>query len=241
MKSTCLVLVASAVALAGCGNRGASNYTPKPAPKVEKVEVKPGEEMSLLPLAEGAQWVYSSEVRLSQKGQTRSTSLEITFRCGPVKDLGDGGKEAVMDIVGADNQVSEKQTWRVDKTGVYQLAGGDKNQPFTPPIPNLVFPIKLGDNIKWKGDGPFPGGVVKGAVGVVSPIGYEELDTDMGRMSGLAVETRMQWKSGTVVGQSYAKTWWRPNYGFIRFRQEVEIGDTQALQIFRLKSYTPGK
>lgn len=235
--------IAAALTIVGCGNSGgASNYKPKPPAKVESAEVQPGQEATLLPLAVGTQWVYTTAVRVTQKdGQSGSTTGELTFRITAVRDVS-GGKEADIDIINNEGKKAEKQTWLVDGSGITQVAGGDKGDKFAPPLASIMFPIKVDESFSWKGVGPFPGGMAKSASAKSKVLGYEEVDTDMGRMQGLAVETRMNWTATDgKKGQSYGTTWWRPNYGFIRFRQEIQVGDLTAVQMFRLKSYTPGK
>lgn len=235
--------IAAALTLVGCGNSGgASNYKPKPPSKIESAEVQPGQEATLLPLAVGTQWVYTTAVRVTQKdGQSGSTTGELTFRVTAVRDV-PGGKEGDIDIINNEGKLAEKQSWRVDASGITQTAGGDKGQKFDPPLASVLFPVKLEETFSWKGIGPFPGGMAKTATSKSKVLGYEELDTDMGRMQGLAVESRMSWTAADgKKGQSYGTTWWRPNYGFVRFRQEIQIGDLTAVQMFRLKSYTPGK
>lgn len=231
-----------ALILTGCGSGGGGAYKPKPAPKVETVEVKAGEEKSLMPVAKGSQWVYAVNFRMQQRGgQTGEQNGDVTFRITETEPQGDGTKASFV-TVNTDGKQGETQTWLIDSTGIYQLTGGMEKEDFVPPLPNVAFPIKVGETFKWKGKGPFPGGLKGEATATSKVVGYQEVDTEMGRMSALAIENRTEWTtSDDKKAISAGMTWWRPNYGFVRIRQEVLVGDTVAVQLFKLKSYTPGK
>lgn len=226
--------------LAGCQGGGASGYKPKPAPKVESAEVKAGEEQSLFPLAVGSQWVYTVGVRVSTSdGKSGQQQSEITLRCTKVDDV-EGGKEATLEARNAEGTVTDTQVWKVTDKGIFQVAAGTKAARFEPPVPNVTFPIAIGETVAWKGKGPMPAGEMLEGTAKVKTLGYQEIDTDMGRMSALAVETRFEW-GGQNKGVAVGTAWWRPNYGFVRFRQEIVAGERAAVQLLKLKSYTPGK
>lgn len=239
-KTYLVVAVAALASLVGCKGGGASAYKPKPAPKIESAEVKAGEEKSLFPFAEGSQWVYSVGVRISQAdGKSGQQMSEVTVKCIKVEDI-EGGQQATLEARNAQGEVTDMQIWRVTDKGIFQVGAGAKADPFTPPMPNVMFPIEIGETVNWKGKGPLPGGTNTEATAKAKVLGYQEIDTDMGRMSALAVETRIDW-GGAEKGAAAGTVWWRPGYGFVRFRQEIVVGDRAAVQLLKLKSYTPGK
>jgi len=71
--------------------------------------------------------------------------------------------------------------------------------------------------------------------------GIQECDTAMGRMQAVAIETRWTWGTGQKQGGAVSTTWWKPGVGIVRFRQEIGVQGQTGVQLFRLKSYTPGK
>lgn len=241
MNKVYLMVAAAAVAsLVGCKGGGASAYKPKPAPKIESAEVKAGEEQSLFPFAVGSQWVYAVSVRVTTAdGKSGQQTSEVTLRCTKIDDV-EGGKQATMEARNTEGTLTDMQVWKVTDKGIFQVAAGAKADKFEPSVPNVMFPIKIGDTVNWKGTGPLPGGAKTEATAKVKVLGYQEIDTDMGRMNALAVETRFDW-GGESKGAAAGTVWWRPNYGFVRFRQEIVVGDRAAVQLLKLKSYTPGK
>jgi len=229
-----------ALTLVGCNRGGGSSYTPKPVKAPEAISVKPGNEMELFPLKNGATWVYAVAARsTAQNGETRSAEAEITFKATDVVPDQGGVKAKIEISQGA--QVTEVQTWRVDPTGIYQLTSGAKQTPFNPPQLAFKFPFEERMRWEWKGDGGIPGGEKGMSTMTGASRGIQECDTAMGRMQAVAIETRWTWGTGQKQGGAVSTTWWKPGVGIVRFRQEIGVQGQTGVQLFRLKSYTPGK
>lgn len=222
---------------AGCGNK-AEGYKPVPLQKVELVSIQPGQEMSLFPLAEGNQWVYTVEAAVQGPRGSGGDRGEVTLRVKTVRNVGDG-KQASIDIV-RNEEVQERTEWLVNSKGIYQLSSGRAGIKFDPPQLQFAFPYEKGKVFKWLGNGALPNGG-QGKVDIVSrTIGPEECDTDMGRFSTIAVQSNYRWRDAKGMDfRMVGNSWWRPGVGLIRIRQEMVSPDgTTAVQLLRLKSST---
>lgn len=222
--------------LAGCGSGDGGAYKPKAVEKAAPVpEVAAGQETNLMPFAEGNEWVYESSIVLQQGGQQATNETDVTFRVVRATP-GANGTDAVLEIKSQEGQ-PERQTWRINPKGLYQVAAGAGNPlPFDPPQPAATFPLEKGREIKWTGVGLLPGGGRGQSTLTQRVLATQEIDTAMGRMMAIPVETRQNWGSGQTAGQSASTVWWVPGTGIVRFRQEIATPAASAVQVLRLKS-----
>jgi hypothetical protein len=213
-----------AIALAGCGQGG--SYTPKPVDKIEPASVAAGEEAKLYPLKVGNQWVYSSE----SGGRTE----EVTIKVASVRQEGDATYGTLTTTLsGGDSRSVEI---KVDSKGIFQVTS-PSGAVYTPPQLLVQFPLDSPmATLDFTGPYPFNG---EGAQQMaVKYIGVQEVDTDMGRMSTLAVESITTWTTEAGPARSYTITWWAPGIGFVRQRQEIALPESSAVILMKLKSYS---
>ena len=231
----------AALAVIGCNQNQAAGYKPEPVQLVTSATLNPGEERRLFPMVRGNQWVYDVEIRVTQpNGQQEMRTQELTFRCTNVVRQGNrttATLEAVMD-----GQVNERQQWVFEEgKGLFQASVGYPPKPFTPMQAALRFPIQKDNVFKWEGTGFVPEGSVKKSRTESKIEGNQEVDTGVGRMEAVTVQTTSRWDTG-VAAQT---TWWAPDIGIARYRQEVRVvvpmqggqrGEAVAVSVMRLKS-----
>ncbi|MCH8978480.1 MAG: hypothetical protein IH945_04465 [Armatimonadetes bacterium] len=229
MKQTTIIALAAALLLAGCGKGGV--YVPKPLPPVPVVQIKAGEQRSIMPLQKGNQWVYTMESR----GQSRDITIEVLS----VESSGD----ATIALIAVNDGQGDVQvnTWRVDSTGVYQVTAR-QNLLYDPPQLLIPFPIEKGHEFKSEGTGPLPVGGEGSYVTVGKVLGPQQIDTAMGetagRMSAIAVQSVTTWETDEGKNVSRATSWWVPGIGFVRQMQEFSTPAGSGAVLLKLKSYS---
>jgi hypothetical protein len=223
------------VAAIGCGEK--KGYEAKPAPPpIPKATVEPGQEATLMPLAVGNQWVYTATTNIvTNQGRDRQES-ELTFRVSAVNQV-EGGRRATIEVI-RDGQVSEKQTWLVNNRGIFQVAAGRGAIVYNPPLPLFTFPIKEQETTEWSGQGPLPGGGTGRSRMEVRTLGAQEVDTETGRLSAFAVESRSTWSQNNVNGASTSMSWFAPKIGLVRTSVTVSSRGASANQMLVLKSHS---
>jgi hypothetical protein len=223
--------VMAVCAVAGCG-RGGGGYQAKQVETIEPARV--GSDIgTLFPMAEGNQWTYTIETQIRRAGQEGSGSDEVTLRVAKSEQTSEGVR-ATIEVVRS-GEVVEKQVWLSNDTGIYQIAAG-KEIPFTSPQPVVVAPVEPGQTFSWKGSGLLPGGQTGGSTIENIVRGPQEVDTDLGRMSGIAVESRFTATDGSGAGTSMI--WFAPGVGIVRFKQQAQFGNDAHVQLLRLKSHS---
>jgi hypothetical protein len=223
MKRT-LLLMPLALLLVACGS--GDKYQPKKQATIKPVAFEAGQEATLMPFKVGNQWVYTAEVGAQKQ--------EVTFRVTDVRTEGDA-TIATMATSSPGTPTRESQ-WRMDSTGIYQVSDGS-DRKFEPPQLIFPFPAKLYELREMKSDGPVPGGAGPFDLSVRF-IGTQEVDTDMGRMSALAVESVTSWTTPDGPARSIAVTWWVPEIGFVRQRQEIITQAGSGVIVMKLKSHS---
>jgi hypothetical protein len=219
------VLVAIPVALSGCGSSG--GYSAKPAKKIADVAVKPGDEANLMPFKVGNQWVYTIE--------TSQGTSDITLKVTDVQNV-DGATVATLSTQIGGASASETR-WRQDSTGLYQVSNG--SQVFDPPQLLIPFPLTEGKEIKVKTTGPLPAGTGTGEMEItLKYIGTQHVDTVGDRMGAVAVESLTTWNTPDGPAASRGMTWWVPNVGFVRQRQDIGVGQSRGAVLMKLKSHS---
>lgn len=228
----------AALVLAGCGSKGGGGYEAQSVKQVPPAKLAPGQEATIFPWKVGNQWTYTLEGfrQNAQGAQAQDPAIEITYRVVSVEPSGNGEK-AVFEVT-RDGEVVDKQVWMRNDKGLFQLSVGLNNQPFEPMQPALLFPLDTGSTFKWAGKGIIPGGTVGTSKSESKVTGPQEVDTEMGRMSGIAVETQSEWTSGNLRGLTNSISWWTPGTGIVRFKQTAIANQIAITQLLKLKSAT---
>lgn len=245
MKLTYAVLALSAVWPAcGCGGKD-QNATASDV-KGASADLKELTADNVFPMKTGNEWVYELRGRSSQG----NGSAEALFKMTKVDVGPDGTKTATVEI-SLDNKLSERQTWVLNKEGLFQTAGGNKLTPFSPPQPAVLFPFKEGAKFSWSGTGPMPVGGANNAKLDNVVLGRELVDTGTKPMWAWAIETTGHFtvslhETGKPAQDAEAvqvtDSWWCPDKGFIRSKTKVSVpGVQENEQTLTLKSFSPGK
>jgi hypothetical protein len=232
-------LLLALVAL-GCtpGDRGAARAAA--ASRIPPAKIQPGKEADLMPLKVGNQWVYAYEqiVQLAngREDVKRETMTWSVVKATPIP----GGTRAVVEVRANGKEV-DRQTWRADGSGIYQEAISTKNLAYAPALPVLRFPVEANPRVKWSGRGVQPVGTVGPMDVDIQVLGSQEVDTDAGRMSAVAIESTSRFSVRARNGQSTkgmaANTaWYRPGVGLVRYRSEVAVGGVLGVTVLKLKS-----
>lgn len=221
----------------GCGKKSENSYKPKAAPKIQPASVKPGEEAALFPFASGNQWVYEATAGAqANTGQQSGGAFELTFKITKVEE-GANGKIAFMSII-RDGKVASDQKWVVNSKGLYQASSKIGEGDFQPMQPQVMFPVTDGSEFSWSGVGPRPVGK-PGPYKLNSKVlGPQEVDTGVGRLSAIAVESTGSWKDGNKQIQVATTSWWAPGIGLVRYVQNTNDGTIATAQTLKLKSHT---
>lgn len=220
-----IIFGACALIVAGCGSGGGGSYKPEAVKTVEPVKIAPGEETSLFPLSVGNQWTYA--LTQSQAGG-RTITKEVVFKVTAAKPAGDGIEANIE--VSMDGTVTEKQVWQVGSKGIYQVVGGSPATPFTPGQPQILFPPETGRKFTWKGTGFMPTGKPGPMSASYEILGPQTVDTDMGPLSAIAVQSVATMTVNGKQGSQTSMTWWAPKVGLVRY--------VNANSILKLKTYT---
>ena len=221
------ILILPVLLVVGC--KGGDTYTAKPAKKIEPAKVAAGEEAKLYPLTLGTQWVYATE--------SGGRIDEMTVKVIGIRQ--EGGATVATLSTTLVNQTPQTVEVRMDSTGIYQTTA-PKGGTYNPPQPLLTFPLET-ETKTYQMTGPLPVGDQSGPLKLtLKYIGPQEVDTDMGRMSALAVESVMSWTTPDGQAQTYAMSWWAPGIGFVRQRIETTMPQGSQVTLMKLKTYSPG-
>lgn len=215
----------AALSLIGCGSGSggtASGYVPKkPAPLADAM-VKPGDEASYYPFAVGNQWTFDSEITNSINNVTQSIKKqEVTYRLDKLVPGPHGGQDATFAVLN-DGKPTNTEVWRLDSTGLYQVASG-KTTPtvINPPQIMVPFPAKVGATFKWSGTVNVEKGPPVKISLAGSIQGQEPIDTEMGRYNALAVFSDGTRSTPTGPADLASKLWLIPGKGIGRFALEM--------------------
>ncbi len=194
------------------------------------IAIPPGTEAKLLPLKKGNEWTYSSEV--VSRGETQTK--DMVWRVASTRSA-NGGTEASIDMLQG-GKVIDRQVWLQTCKGIFQVEAGKANTRFSPPQPIVTFPLKIGGEFKHSGKGLTP----LGAPGSLSTngrvLGYQEVDSEMGRAQAIAVLTRINFEAGKSKGLAETTSWFQPGIGLVRYRMDIQVGEARGGTVLRLKS-----
>jgi hypothetical protein len=210
-------------------------YKPQPVEAIPPASITAGSETSLLPLDKGNQWTYAVTVVTVANGrQQPASNFESTWRVTDSQQSSEGTRATIE--VTRNGKVEDTQEWLVSGKGIYQLADGKPQITFKPPMPVVVFPLKDGATFKWSGSGPTgfgrPGR--SHSESIIRP--SQEVDTDMGRISAIPVESRTKVDAGDIKGDSASWVWFAPGTGVVRLRQEAVSKTRGYILVLKLKS-----
>lgn len=239
--------VAALAAASGCNRGGGGTYQPKQVTeaKVEAIDENLGE--GIWPMAVGNQWTYEVEVGQNLAGQTSQRKFELTFRVSKIENVGDGKRVSIETWEGATRpDKPTMQLWAVTPRFIGQVWVGDSTKAYSPPQPAIMFPLKAGEEMKYKGTGPTPVGVQGPQEIELKLLPAQLVDTGMGRVTAIPVESGGKW-SGTIQqngkplkidGSIRSMSFFAPKIGLVRFRQETSFPNGAGTQTLRLKSHT---
>jgi len=254
LKNLMAVPIAVTV-LAGCGQKGPgtadSGYVPKPSTATGSAFVPAGQEATYFPLAKGNQWTFTSTTLRKINGrQDAPVTQNITYRVSEVRALPGGGVDAWFAIQNEDKLV-DRQVWRIDAHGIYQLSLGHKLNQFSTPQMVLPIPVKVGAKFSWKGTVKSDSGEIRTGSNDGRISGEEPADTETGYYNALTIESKGELSSPTSKSKVASRLWLIPNVGIGRYRQEAlaEITSTdpktkgqkfvlEILQTMKLKNYS---
>lgn len=234
MKKWTSFIITASILVVGCKKDGVANI-PVEKP-VEMVKLAPGEEKQLFPIKVGNKWTYAYQARNVTGGKDQTTPQnEVTFTIVRTEDVPEGKK--VFWEVTSGGRLNDKQIWLVCDKGYFQLGVGFPNfRYFSTPQPIIVFPIKEDSSFRWEGSGILSNGQV-GKMEIVSKIlSNQEVDTDMGRMSAIPVESTQTFTSVARSGTGVSTVYIAPKIGIIRFKQQEVTASNAAVQVLKLKS-----
>lgn len=228
----------AALILAGCGSGGGGgSYEAKSVKQIEPAKLAPGQEASIFPWKVGNQWTYTLDgFQQSAQGQASQPTIEVTYRVVSVDPV-PGGEKATLEVT-RDGAVMDRQVWTRNDKGLFQVSVGQTATPFDPMQPALLFPLDTGKTFKWTGKGVVPNGTVGTSKSESKVTGPQEVDTEMGRLSAIAVETQSEWTSGNLKGLTNSVSWWKPGTGIVRFKQTAIANQIAVTQLLKLKSAT---
>jgi hypothetical protein len=227
--------LSAAVLLSGCGGKDTAAAGTS-AKKTQTASVNAGEEKNLFPLTVGNQWVYSVESTFVINGQQRVGKTEATFVVTKTTPTADGTKATIE--VRQKDKLMDTQNWEVNSHGIYQVTSGEKQTPYNPVMPAILFPLNdANKQFKWKGSGMQPLGGLGSADLDNFYRGPQDIDTDMGPMSAYCVETKGTFTVKVGKGMQLGSIWWAPKVGMVRYFSRAAVKGVVNTNVLRLKSY----
>lgn len=212
--------LAAIVALAGCQPTPTKDAA---APKAgEKLVWKPDHARTLLPVAEGNQWVYV--VSVTQADGTSLPDQVVTYRMSKVEPTG----VDVDALLSASGPPAERFRWSVTEKGIQQSKRAGVSGYETPML-LIPFPYQPGKTWTYEGLASAPDGKATRLKMSFTATGPEEVDTDKGRVPAFAVEgVGEQTLEGKPV-RVEQKSWWVPGQGLARSIRKL-IGSSGVVE-----------
>lgn len=224
MKRTLFVcFLLSSIVGCGGGSKGTA-YVPKTPPKVDEATVAPGQEATLLPAAVGNRWRY----------QTSQGEFFLEIKAMEPCPDGDGNRVTLDQV--RNDVVINTQVWDIKKGGIYEyMVGVDEKLINTPELLQLPFPVEKGKTFEWSGKGPSALGKGSDLKVTGTIVGPEEVDTNMGRMSAIRVETHQVATLGDKSGSIDSTVWYAPKLGIVRIAQTNKFGKAVSKSLLVLE------
>lgn len=189
-------------------------YVPVPPPKVEAVSLDVSGGDAVMPMAVGNRWSYTMRTQVIQNGQPGpNNDQEVAYR---VESSVGGTAHLILETSDGKSAI-DAQDWRATADGVYQVATGLSGAPTVPPQPLVLLPLEEGHRFGWRGKAMMPDGSNSEGKAESTILAPQTVDTAMGPMSAVPVESRMKFASGT----SDSTAWFRPGVGLVRYFQST--------------------
>jgi len=190
-----------------------------------------------MPLAVGNQWVYTYEQSgVAKNGRATSQRTEMIWKVVKAQPA-NGGVRATIEV--SDGQgIMDRQEWESNPKGIFQVSSSLKRVPYSPPQPVIKFPVKEGSKHEWKGSGTLPINVFGTQNARSTVVGPQEVDTESGRVSAIAIETKSTFNASGKPGSTHSYAWFKPGVGLVRFTSRLAFGTTIASTSLKLKSST---
>ncbi|MFM9873160.1 MAG: hypothetical protein ACKVQS_06805 [Fimbriimonadaceae bacterium] len=225
------LMLGVAMTLTGCNKGEEKAAVPGDAPKVEAFP-EGTKVTDLFPATPGAQSTFSA-----------GGTVELTLKITDVKDQGEN-KIVTMQTI-EQNKVSDTMQWQVGPTGIFQL-NARNGKAYNPMQLSAGPDFNNKEEVKYAGKGPFPSvetgkpdyGDIQGSL---KNRGIETVDTNMGQIQALAVESAYLYESAGKKYRILNTTWFAPKYGIVRMVQTTQREDnfsrslTMKLKGFRSK------
>lgn len=216
MKNLIGILVCgSLILVAGC-NKSETTAAVSAEPAVAPLDTSPGYEQRIMPFKVGNRWVYALETMRIRGGRRAEAATDVTYEVVKVD-----GSNATIEVTNKDKKVVDRQVWRLNDKGLYQVSVSTNNVAYDPPQPVAMFPIQSNKTFNWSGRGVLPTGE-RGSMSSEATVREPmEVDTPAGRFNSIPIETTFK-LSGGAVGNGDSVTFFTPGIGIVRFRQTIK-------------------
>ena len=233
-NTSVLATVLAILFIAGCSSKSA-DYKPLTSETIPPATITPGNEASTMPLDKGNQWTFDVEtVRALSGVKTQPTQFQVTWTVTESQQTPNGTKATIVSSQGGKNEHST--VWLVNSKGIYQLEDGTPLIKYDPPLPVLLFPAKPHTAFDYKGAGPTGFGDSGPHQSHDTILESQVVDTSMGQMSAIPVESEGTVTAKGRVGKSVQTVYFAPGIGIVRMRQEAVAGDQGYIVLMKLKS-----
>jgi len=186
----------------------------------EVAKLSSGQEATLMPFTIGATWIYALETTRTINGRDAGgESGTIQFKVAKTVPKS-GGTQAVIEV-SREGQMTDRQIWLLNSKGLYQVAVGLNSALYTPMQPLVIFPVVENATFAFDGTGPTAVGKIGKMTGSGKILASQGLDTELGRMSGIPVESLSKFTTDNGQGQMENTTWFKPGVGIVRLKQTV--------------------
>ena len=229
------------ILIVGCGG----GTVPKPTSKTtetKNTKITAANQRSLFPFAEGNKWTFGMEVELELAGRSKQVIKgELMYKMTKVIKDSPTASRAIIEVW-RDEKKQDEQEWGVDDKGIYQISMKGNRQAYSPKQPVIRFPVKDQDTFQWEGSGMTPISKPGTMKYVFKADGMQMVDTDMGTLNGLFMQSGGTFKAsdGTPGGLA-VNAWFGPGIGLLRYRQLIRLKGGNTTITLRLKSYTVKK
>lgn len=251
MKSTALLTLTAALLAIGCGKGGDAAVKPEAGPE-KTPEAAPSAEAAINSPADlvdfkiGDQWVYTMDQALQTAEGNQEFKLEMTMKVLNVEEK-EGSTVATLETTSTDSvsgQVLGRDilSWELSDKGLYQTAVANGDETYSPPLPLVPLPLVDGQGVEHTGTGPREGTDKPGPFQAeLRHVGWQEVDTDMGRMRAYAIDGIRKFTVNQIPVTSVITLWVAPGHGIVRALSETSTQESRVTVLRRLKSHTEAK
>lgn len=209
------------------------------------VSITTANQDTLMPHSEGTTWTYTLDIQRQIPGTAPAASppTDVVYKIDAAKKRGD--ETSFLLGIYREGKKSDEQMWSVGPKGIFQVSLGSARRPFDPPQPVVAFPVKVGEDFKWKGTTQAANGRRVASQLVGSVIGTQTVDIADGSADAMLFESVSNFDITAPNGQkaqaqTVTDSWFRPGVGIVRYRQTTRAGESVIVYTLRLKSYKIG-